>query len=368
MRAVWGIVVALVVCAEAWGRSGHRITAMIAQPLLNPKATAWLQKALGQTDLYSPSKAYPNGPINWPDSYDHTSAGQWSYDVHFAYTDLQPFFTYDCDCRNVCTSEDKAAGVCSQLNETLLDCCVVAGIEKYRDELFLQIVKGETNATAEKGNTASLTIQTMLLAHFAGDIHQPLHVALYNDRGGNSFLVRFFGNETCGYPPDEHHCQLHEVWDSLLIDRKLTVSYGAYNPDSHGVDKRELEYASNIAARFALIKDMTLSRQEVYEWATESVSLAAMAYLNDPDFNVDEHYFIHSQPTIEQQLYKAGLRIAQLLNLVVGASGDCPLCSWKAPLCRPAGFLNLPAECNVPNSTSSDSMAKFSYFRNNKLW
>ena len=42
--------------------------------------------------------------------------------------------------RNVCTSEDKAAGVCSQLNETLLDCCVVAGIEKYRDELFLQVI------------------------------------------------------------------------------------------------------------------------------------------------------------------------------------------------------------------------------------
>jgi hypothetical protein len=44
-----------------------------------------------------------------------------------------------------------------QQNETLLDCCVVAGIEKYRNELYLEIVKGETNATAGIGNTNNAT-------------------------------------------------------------------------------------------------------------------------------------------------------------------------------------------------------------------
>lgn len=132
-------------------------------------------------------------------------------DVHFAYTNNNPFFNYDCDCVNKCTAENIANGMCGQVNETLADCCVVAGIEKYRDELYLQIVENKKNETAGVGNTYNVSIQTMLLAHFAGDIHQPLHVGLYNDKGGNTFLVDFFGNSTCGFAPYTHHCQLHEV-------------------------------------------------------------------------------------------------------------------------------------------------------------
>ena len=141
--------------------------------------------------------------------------------------------------------------------------------------------------------------------------------------------------------------------------------YGAYSPNSNGVDTRELKYASHIADRYELVKGSTLNEEKVYTWASESVSLAAMAYLNDPNFNVDQHYYIHSLPTIEQQLYKAGIRIAQLLNLIVGANGPCPLCSWKAPLCRPVGFPQVPAICEA---SSNNDAQKYSYFRDNNLW
>ena len=32
----------------------------------------------------------------------------------------------------------------------------------------------------------------MFLAHFMGDIHQPLHVAFAADEGGNAILVRWY--------------------------------------------------------------------------------------------------------------------------------------------------------------------------------
>merc|ERR1711916_371618 len=177
-------------------------------------------------------------------------------------------------------------------------------------------------------------------------IHQPLHVGIYNDKGGNTFNVSFFGNTTCGTPPWQKPCQLHEVWDSLLIDRYMQDTYGDYNPNEHGVDQRELAFAAAIEAEYSLAANMTLHEEKVFSWASDSVGLAACLYLNDPFFNVDQHYLTHAITTIKMQLYRAGLRIGQLLNEVVGEGGPCPLCSWKAPLCRaaPAGY-KLPSSC-----------------------
>jgi len=44
-------------------------------------------------------------------------------------------------------------GYC-QKGQNMLDCCVVSGIRKMEDELFLQYVLGQTNSSADQGNTA----------------------------------------------------------------------------------------------------------------------------------------------------------------------------------------------------------------------
>ncbi len=55
------------------------------------------------------------------------------------------------------------------------------------------------------------------LVHFVGDIHQPLHASAI-ERGGNGILVRVFGSDTCGSDPARPSpCNLHSVWDTLLI-------------------------------------------------------------------------------------------------------------------------------------------------------
>jgi hypothetical protein len=46
------------------------------------------------------------------------------------------------------------------------------------------------------------------LIHLMGDLHQPLHVALADDKGGNDFQVRWFSDGS----------NLHRVWDSNMID------------------------------------------------------------------------------------------------------------------------------------------------------
>ncbi len=50
-----------------------------------------------------------------------------------------------------------------------------------------------------------------LLIHFIGDLHQPMHVGLLEDKGGNDFKLKWFYDDT----------NLHAVWDREMID-----SYG----------------------------------------------------------------------------------------------------------------------------------------------
>lgn len=94
----------------------------------------------------------------YPDLYSRSAVGAWSYDLHFAYTNHLPDFIYARDCTNTCDDTLAAQGYC-QPNETLVDCCVVAAVEKYKSELWLQAVAGQVNNSAGVNNTNSLQLK-----------------------------------------------------------------------------------------------------------------------------------------------------------------------------------------------------------------
>ena len=54
------------------------------------------------------------------------------------------------------------------------------------------------------GNDKERWRSLAFLIHFIGDVHQPLHVGRYEDRGGNRIAVLWFGQES----------NLHRVWDT----------------------------------------------------------------------------------------------------------------------------------------------------------
>jgi hypothetical protein len=49
----------------------------------------------------------------------------------------------------------------------------------------------------------------MFLAHFVGDVHQPLHVAFEEDEGGNTISVRWYKRKE----------NLHHVCPALLFHK-----------------------------------------------------------------------------------------------------------------------------------------------------
>ncbi len=53
-----------------------------------------------------------------------------------------------------------------------------------------------------------------LLIHLIGDLHQPMHIGLQKDKGGNDFKVQWFYEDS----------NLHRVWDTEMIE-SFNMSY-----------------------------------------------------------------------------------------------------------------------------------------------
>jgi hypothetical protein len=346
----------LIVLASSWGFQAHRLTALVAQNFLLPQTETAIEKLVGGP-LWAKSARFPQGPIAYPDDFDHTKPGVWSYDLHFAYSNSYAYFDYDCDCTVPCSGTPKSMGYCTE-GQMLGDCCVVAGIEKMEDELFLQIVDHQTNASADKGNTADPALKLMMLAHWIGDIHQPLHVDLNDDEGGNEYSVTWFGNKTCYYTP----CNLHKIWDTMIVDLRLD-DWGPEPPyTSPKDDPREAAFAQYLVARMELMFNVSaqgvpINRTMAGTWATDSVMLASMSYLVPEGFDVALHYYTNALPIIELQIWRAGFRIASALNYIFGGKEKgCADCQWWVPLCQPIANYQMPAKCSVGNETITPSL------------
>lgn len=126
-----------------------------------------------------------------------------------------------------------------------------------------------------------------ILIHLIGDIHQPLHVGARDDRGGNQVRVKWFGKSS----------NLHRVWDSDIIDgTKLS-----YTEFAESLDKPDAEQIRK------------WQHTSVREWAVESQQYHERVYAYD-NGKLGYPYAYKNLPLIREQLLKAGIRIAGVLN------------------------------------------------------
>jgi hypothetical protein len=129
------------------------------------------------------------------------------------------------------------------------------------------------------------------LAHFVGDLHQPMHVGMRDDRGGNEVLVLWFGEPS----------NLHSVWDSGLIDRNELTS---------------IELAEKVAVPTAdEVKAWQATSPLV--WADESRALGEAAY-ELGNRRLSWRYVFDHFPTVERRIAQAGVRLAGILERALG--------------------------------------------------
>ena len=144
------------------------------------------------------------------------------------------------------------------------------------------------------------------VVHLAGDIHQPLHAADNRDRGGNAIEVEFFGMREGRWGK----LNLHIVWDEQLVERWIAERGGE---------------AAIVAVPIAALDRRAWEAGGIEKWMAESNTLArTTAYGKIPEFRcgsriaqpvaIGQDYYAAAAPVIEQQIRKAGVRLAKLLN------------------------------------------------------
>ncbi|MET3106154.1 hypothetical protein AAKU67_000632 [Oxalobacteraceae bacterium GrIS 2.11] len=230
----------------AWGVNGHQTIALIAQAQLTPQAQAIIDRLLAQepgSSLMSIS--------TWADENRDKATARWHY-VNFPRGDCHYVPLRDCPDGQ----------------------CVVAAIIAQNAILHSPAPDAE-KLTALK-----------FLVHLVGDIHQPLHAAYGDDRGGNTYSVQYQGEDS----------NLHLLWDIGMVEQ-------------FGRDSKSLARLISVQS----VNQDLANSNDVTAWAESSCAIVARPDFY-PDPHITEDYLNRFAPTVQEQLLLAGMRLAKLLN------------------------------------------------------
>lgn len=234
---------------HAWGFQGHTYIGDLAWQYLSPEARAWVTDKLKQVD--EPSLG---AMITWADRIRSTPEGRAMGSLHFA---------------NVPPTETSfnMARDCPEHR-----CVVGAAINA------ANIMNSASSSNQEKAEALRV------FTHWITDLHQPLHLGFYEDRGGNSIRVTYKGHST----------NLHSLWDTVMLREGMLlepVQLAANNPLP----------AAPVNLNAALL-----------EWATDANHLAReYAYKGiEHQGEVSQAYVERARPIVQQQLLLSAQRLA----------------------------------------------------------
>ncbi len=273
----WACLTAASPAALAWGESSHRLTAAIAERLLTREASAQVVRMLaGEASFGTPECPVSTlqDAARWADCvrplkrYAHTA--HWHFDdIPICGTARHDVYCPDGDCLS--TQTKRLIGVL-----------------------------GDVGA-----DPAARLEALKLVVHFVGDLHQPLHAANNGDRGGNDVPTRFLGSAD-----NDGRQNLHRVWDSRLAEKQFTGMdavaslFGRLTP-LEGAAWREGDIDDWLHETHAIAVDVT--------YAALPRPLVCNAKGGDREL-LDAAYYERAAPVVAQQLLKAGVRIAEVLN------------------------------------------------------
>jgi hypothetical protein len=243
----------------AWGRLGHRVISKLAEQHLTEKAKAGIAALL-------------------PSGQSIADASTWADEIRGRQRNTAPWHYVDVPLDeprydSKWSADDPKKG------------CVVDKINEFRKTL-----KDPSKTKDEK------LFALRFLIHCVEDMHMPMHVGDNHDRGGNDTQVRWF----------DRGMNMHSLWDGGIISRVSS---------SEDVWLKEL----TVLASEQNQEDVSTGTPEV--WATESLLAAREAYVNPADgtriksgTKLGSVYYEKSLPVAKSRMYKAGIRLAKVLN------------------------------------------------------
>ncbi len=242
--------------AFAWGGDNHRVVCSIAWEETTPAARERIADLLdaGGRDAFAES-------CLWADVYrddGHPETAMWHY------VNVPPG----------ATSVDLAR-----------DCKAPASCVLEQIDRQMAILRG-------KGGKAEKAMALKFLAHFVGDLHQPLHAGRAQDNRGGKIKGEFLGQ-----PYD-----FHWLWDNGLTEALHRPWHDMANELRDNVDRTE---------RRAWIASKPV------DWANESLAIANLPATDYVDhgkpFVLGADYQQKQLPIIYDRLSRAGVRLGNML-------------------------------------------------------
>jgi hypothetical protein len=242
--------------AHAWDAAGHRAVCMKAwQEMNEPARTA-------VSDLLDIASA---------DAFASTCA--WADDITDERPETGPWHVIHIpkEAREIDLARD-----CRQPAS-----CVVDQIERH------------LSTVAAGAPKAARAEALKFLAHLVGDLHQPLHVAFAEDRGGEDITITFLGRKT----------NMQALWDSVLL--------AAPDPPSRGYTP----FLQQMTDRYNRER-WTVGGPR--DWALETLWIMRApptGYVGNPGgLAFDEIYVKQNYLVAVDQIDKAGVRLGAMLN------------------------------------------------------
>ncbi len=251
---------------RAWGPEGHRLTALVAEQYLTPETKAQITELLHAQTLADVAP--------WADTYreQHPETAKWHY------VDI-PKSADAFDRNRDCPISE------SDPRSPWRD-CVTDRILYFEGRLGDASLSNDERAIALK-----------FLVHLIGDIHQPFH-ALGDDRGGNNISVNFMGSWSCG----NYRCNLHGIWDDSIIE-------------AQGLNEKK--YTARLMQEIKSNGWERMASGDPTTWANISHHYAVQAWAPNGAL-IPHEYVVEESKVVDAQLALGGLRLAHVLNRILG--------------------------------------------------
>jgi len=232
-----------------WGATGHRVVGEIAEQYLSSKTERALKKLLDGQSLAFVS--------TFADDIKSDKRYNKFYTWHFINIPLDANY---------------------EASEKHPDGDLVSGIN-----YCISVIKNPESTKADKA------FYLKLLVHFVGDLHQPMHIGLAEDKGGNDFKLQWFYRDS----------NLHRVWDSDMIENNK-MSYTELANNANVLTKKEVK---------------AIQEGSVIDWVNEVHQITRHIYSEvEENDNLRYRYAYDNFGTVRTQLQKAGIRLAKILN------------------------------------------------------
>jgi hypothetical protein len=259
------IIVALIlaICiptfAFAWGPKGHKAVAEISLSFLSDKARREVEALLGT------------------DHQKYIDAAIFADQIRNGRPETAPWHFVDIP---------RTSGVFTPSRDCKNGDCIIPKITEFAQR-----------AANKKINKASRVEALKFVIHFVGDIHQPLHCADDNDRGGNDVFVRIGGKTD----------KLHAWWDTGLVNPLGSTPSDVAESVMSDISNDDVRNWSKGTPQDWAMESFKIAHDFIYEKSRGPNTKATPIIL--PPSYIDE-----ATPMVSERLQRAGVRLAFILN------------------------------------------------------